>query len=158
MDEFGTPCSLSSYNQSVFRPFASLLASIVLLAACEKSIRSKEKVQEAILDRLQSRSGLDMKSLDVTTTAVSFDHNTAYATVAFHTKGDPSVKSMMMKYRLEARNGKWVVVNVADSEGHGMAGHAASEGTSLPPGHPPIGGADPGDPGTPPADAHGRVQ
>lgn len=102
-------------------------------------MKSKQKVQEAILNRLQSRSGLDLNALDVTTTAVSFDKNMAYATVAFHPKGDTRVNSsMVMKYTLEQRDGKWVVVNVSDSQGHGMPGSKASGSTELPPGHPPV--------------------
>jgi len=119
----------------------AVLLVAVLLAGCGNSMRTKEKVQQAILQRLQTRSGLDLSALDVTTTSVSFTKNMAYATVAFHPKSDPDVKSgMVMNYTLESRDGKWVVVNVADSEGHGMAGHGAATGSELPPGHPPIGG------------------
>jgi hypothetical protein len=117
----------------------------VLLAACGSNIRTKEKVQAAILDRLQSRSGLELKSLDVTTTSVSFDKNLAYARVAFHPKGDPNVSSgMMMNYTLENRDGKWVVIQVGDSQGHTMSGamHAGAA-DQLPPGHPAIDSADP---------------
>lgn len=96
------------------------------------------------MHRLETSSGLDMKSLDVNTTSVRFDKNMAYATVAFHPKGDASVESgMVMKYTLEDRDGKWVVVNVADSQGHGFAGHGAASGTPLPPGHPPVTGGSP---------------
>ncbi len=122
---------------------AALLPVIVILvlAGCGNNIKTKEKVQEAIVHRLQTSSGLDMNSLDVTTTNVTFDKNTAYATVAFHPKNDPRVDSaMVMKYTLEDRDGKWVVVSVADSQGHGMAGHGAASGSQLPPGHPPLNG------------------
>lgn len=113
-----------------------------LLSACGNRIQTKEKVQEAILNRLQTRSGLDVNSLDITTTSVTFDKNMAYATVAFHPKGDTSLNSgMSMKYTLEARDGKWAVVNVGDSQGHSQ-GHGvpgAGAGTStLPPGHPAV--------------------
>jgi len=122
----------------VLRPSAALLVAIILLAGCGKDIRSKEKVQEAILNRLQTKTGLDLKSLDVTTTSVSFNKNMAYATVAFHPKGDPSITSgMVMKYTLEDRDGKWVVVNVGDSQGHAGMGHTATGADQLPPGHPP---------------------
>lgn len=128
----------------MLRLSAALLATAVLLTSCGNSIRNKDKVQQAILNRLQTRSGLDLNSLDVTTTAVSFDKNMAYATVAFHPKSDPNVNSgMVMKYTLEARDGKWVVVNVGDSQGHGMSGHAAASGDQLPPGHPPIDSGNP---------------
>jgi len=134
-------------------PAALLLA--VLLAGCGNGMRNKDKVQQAILSRLQARSGLDLNALDITTTSVSFNHNMAYATVAFHPKGDADVKSgMVMKYTLEARDGKWVVVSVADSQGHGMAGHAAASGEQLPPGHPPIDG----NPHQMQPEANGRTQ
>jgi hypothetical protein len=122
---------------------------MVLLTACRDSIKDKAKVQEAILNRLQSHSGLDLKELDVNTTAVSFEKNRAYATVAFHPKGDPAVNSgMSLKYTLEDRDGKWVVINVADSQGHGISGHASAGGDQLLPGHPSL---DPANPTTPPA-------
>ncbi len=125
----------------VLRTPSAALVLVVLLAACGPNIRSKEKVQEAILQRLQAHSGLDLQSLDVTTTSVSFDKNLAYATVAFHPKGDTSINSgMTMKYTLEDRNGKWVVVKVGGLSGHGMTGSGTSG--ELPPGHPPIDGAN----------------
>lgn len=124
----------------MFRSSAAVLfGSFLLLTACGNGIRTKEKVQEAIVNRLQTRSGLDLNSLDVTTTNVAFDKNKATATVSFHPKGDSRVDSgMEMRYTLEDRGGKWVVVNVADSQGHGlMGGHAGSMG-QLPPGHPSV--------------------
>ena len=65
------------------RQLAALLVAMALAAACGPNIKSKEKVQQAILDRLAKNSGLDLNKLDVTTTNVSFDKNMAYATVAF---------------------------------------------------------------------------
>lgn len=82
---------------------------------------------------------MDVNALDVMTTAVDFKKNMAYATVSIHPKSDPSIQSMVMKYTLEDRDGKWVVTNVADSQGHGMAGHtSANPNTALPPGHPSL--------------------
>jgi hypothetical protein len=129
---------------NVSRPPATLLLAIVVLASCRNESRNRDAVQEAILHRLQASTGLDLKSLDVTTTSVSFEKNLAYATVAFHPKGDPSIASgMTMKYTLEDRDGKWVVVNVADSQGHGLGGHGTAGTSQLPAGHPPIDGAAP---------------
>lgn len=131
-------CDTVCDNQRVSRPAGFLLA-IIMLAACGSSIKSKEKVQEAIVSRLQARSGLDLNSLDITTTAVSFHKNMAYATVAFHPKNDPNVTNgMVMKYTLEDRGGKWVVVNVGDSQGHGIMGSPSAGADRLPPGHPPV--------------------
>ncbi|MGH9584135.1 MAG: hypothetical protein ACRD4O_14500 [Bryobacteraceae bacterium] len=119
-------------------------------------MRSKEKVQQAILGRLATHSGIDLNALDVTTTSVSFDKNMAYATVAFHPKGDTNLASnMLMKYTLEARNGRWVVVNAEHSPGNGMAGQAGTAGEQLPPGHPPIGRMPQSSPG---AGSNGQQQ
>jgi hypothetical protein len=116
---------------------------MVLLAACEQNIKSKEKVQEAILNRLKTKSGLDLETMDVTTTAVSFDKNMAYATVSFHPKGDSRLNSgMAMTYTLENRGGKWAVVKVGDSHGRGLGGQAPNGAGELPPGHPPVDSMD----------------
>ena len=126
----------------VLRTYLAFLAGMVLVSSCGTGIRSKEKVQQAILERLQTRSGLDLNSLDVTTTSVSFDKDLAYATVAFHPKGDSNVNSgMVMRYTLEDRDGKWVVLKVGNSQGHaGMSGAGADQ---LPPGHPPVDAMNP---------------
>jgi hypothetical protein len=124
--------------------YALFFLAMALLAACGNSIKSKEKVQEAILSRLQTRSGLDLNSLDITTTSVSFHKDMAYAAVAFHPKNDPNISSgMVMKYTLEDRGGKWVVVNVGDSQGHRTLGHSPSGTDRLPPGHPRVDSAPP---------------
>lgn len=123
----------------VSRQLAALLAAMVLLAACGPNIKNKEKVHEAILNRLETNSGLDLKKLDITTTGVSFDKNMAYATVSFHQKGDSSLRSeMVMTYTLENRGGKWAVVKVGDSHGGSVAGRTPHGAGELPPGHPPI--------------------
>ena len=91
------------------------------------------------MQRLRTSTGLDVNSLDVTTTSISFDKNKAFATVAFHPKGDPILNSgMTMRYTLEARGAKWVVVGVGDSQGHGLVGGMPSGSDNLPPGHPPV--------------------
>lgn len=132
----------------MFRPLVGGLA-LACLSACGPGIHTKDKVQQAIVNRLQTRSGLDVNGLDVTTTEVSFQKNMAYATVSIHPKTDPSIQGMVMKYTLEDRDGKWVVVNVADSQGHGMAGHSSATGQELPPGHPAIGSDMQGSAATP---------
>ena len=113
---------------------------MLTLTACHNELKTKEKVQEAIVSRLAAHSGLDLKSVDVNTTDVSFENNMAYATVAFHPKGDPTVNSgMTMKYTLEDRDDKWVGVNVSDSQVHSLNGPPQGNGgTPLPPGHPAI--------------------
>ena len=126
----------------MLRPLAAFPLAILLFSGCGNDMKSKEKVQAAILERIQSRTGLDVNAIDVTTTAVSFDKNMAYATVAFHPKGDTAVShGMAMKYTLENRGGKWVVVGVSNPQGGAMG--QSSGGSQLPPGHPPLDGAGP---------------
>jgi hypothetical protein len=113
--------------------------AFVSVTACRNSLQSKEKVQEAIVERLHTHSGLDLNSMSLTTTDVSFDKDKAFATVAFHPNGETALNGgMTMKYTLEARGGKWVVVGVADSQGHGLTGNSPASGDNmqLPPGHP----------------------
>jgi hypothetical protein len=132
----------------VLRTWALFCVSMLVLAGCGDRLRSKDLVQQAIVKRLQSHSGLDLNSLDVTTTSVSFDKKMAYATVAFHPKGDPGVNSgLVMKYTLQERSGQWEVVNVGDSRGGPLSGHAGMGSTpALPAGHPSVDGLPPGHP------------
>lgn len=129
--------------------------AMVLGVGCGPTTRSKEKVQQAILSRLETNSGLDLKKLDITTTSVSFDKNMAYAAVAFHKKGDSNLKSgITMTYTLVNRGGKWAVVKVGDSHGRSEAGQAPHVTGELPPGHPPVNSTD----AAPSANSHGGVQ
>jgi hypothetical protein len=139
----------------VLRHPAAILFVAILLISCGNDMKSKEKVQAAIMDRIQTKTGLDLKGLDVTTTSVSFEKNMAYATVAFHPKGDASVShGMEMKYTLEQRDGKWQVLNVSDPHGN-SAKSPSGMGGQLPPGHPSVEGGTPGHPGDVPAPPQG---
>jgi hypothetical protein len=139
----------------VLRHPAAILPVATLLLACGNGTKSKEKVQAAIMDRIQTKTGLDLKGLDVTTTSISFEKNMAYATVAFHPKGDTSVShGMEMKYTLEQRDGQWQVVNVADPHGSPSKSPSGSSG-QLPSGHPSVQGATPGQPGVTPGARNG---
>jgi hypothetical protein len=127
----------------MLRPLAAFPLAVVFLIGCGNGMKSKEKVQAAIFEHVQTKTGLDLKALDVTTTSVSFDKNMAYATVAFHQKGDTVVShGMTMQYTLEDRDGKWAVVGRRNPQGGGAMGQS-SGGSHLPPGHPPLDGAGP---------------
>lgn len=135
----------------VSRVFAVLLPLFGFLAACGPGIKTKEQVQSAIVDRLASRTGLNLNELDVSTTSVSFDKNLAFATVAIHPKGDSNVQhGMSMKYTLEERDGKWVVLNAGGPKLGGRASDSPHSGSSnLPVGHPPVSGSSPRSPTQP---------
>ena len=127
--------------KDVVRASGVLWAAVALgLMGCRDRLHNKDRVQEAILKRLESHSGLDLKNLDVTTTQVTFDKNMAYATVAFHPKDDPNVNSgLVMKYTLHEHDGAWEVTNVGDAHG-GRMGRAAE----MPSGHPQVGSGEQG--------------
>jgi hypothetical protein len=128
----------------VFRVFYLSLAVALLLTGCRNDLKSRDNVRQAILSRLQDHSGLDLKNLDVNITALTFDKNTANATVFFHPKNDSKLDGgMTMKYTLTERDGKWVVASVADSQGHGMPSAPPAGSTNLPPGHPPLDSSTP---------------
>ncbi len=135
---------MGGYNRMVFRLSLTIFVAFVFLTACRDQLKTKEKVQEAVVERLKVHSGLDLKDLDVNTTDVQFEKNKATATVAFHPKGDMSVNSgMTMKYSLEERDGKWVVTGVNNSGGSPLSTHPpvtpGPGDSSLPPGHPSVG-------------------
>ena len=119
-----------------------------LLAGCRSDIKTKEHVQSDLKIHLQ-KVGLDVERLDVTVTEVAFDKNMANATVTFSPKGASNIHDgIMMHYTLEAKDGHWVVVGRADSQGHGMGGPGMNP--NLPAGHPPMGPGTPfGDPKMP---------
>ncbi|MGA7414485.1 MAG: hypothetical protein WBW33_28710 [Bryobacteraceae bacterium] len=119
-----------------------------ILAGCGSDIKTRDHVQSDLRTHLQ-KVGLDVDRLDVSVTAVAFDKNTAHATVTFSPKGAANVHDgITMNYTLEAKDGHWVVVGRADSQGHGMGG--PSSNPNLPAGHPPMGPGTPfGDPKMP---------
>jgi hypothetical protein len=129
----------------VLRAAVLAFAMMCLLAGCGRDIENKEQVRSDILDHLSKNTGLDLKSLDVEVSNVSFQKNQAKATVAFRPKGVSSINDgMVMVYTLQPKNGHWVVVGRADSQGHGFGASPAD--SRLPPGHPSVNGLPPGHP------------
>jgi hypothetical protein len=121
--------------------FASVLAAfgLVLLASCGPNIQTKEKVREDMLAHLQ-KAGLQTNAMDIDVTQVTFDKNRAHATVSFRMKGASNIHDgMTMNYTLESRDGHWVVIGRADSQGHGSSVPRADLNGRLPPDHPPLG-------------------
>ncbi|MEK7754401.1 MAG: hypothetical protein AAB654_20920 [Acidobacteriota bacterium] len=116
---------------------------------------------------LSTRAGLDLKSMQVDVSSVSFRQNEADAVVSFRPKGstEPSA-GMKMQYTLEKKGDRWVVKGKRES---GMSPHGAGApggamppggaamppgGAAMPPDHPPSGTMPPGGampPGHPPA-------
>lgn len=110
-----------------------------MLGACSRGIESKEAVRQAVIDHLAARSNLNVSSMEVDVTAVSFRENEADATVMFRAKGAGTGQSMTMNYTLERKGNRWVVKS---KSGVGGMPHGSTD-AELPAGHPPVGGEKP---------------
>jgi hypothetical protein len=120
------------------------LGLLGLTAGCGKNIKTREQVRADLIDHLSTKTGLEMKSLDIDVTKVTFEHDQAQATVSFHQKSDPSINGgMVMVYTLAPKDGHWVVVRRGDSQGHQFGGEPVPADQNLPPGHPRVDGASP---------------
>ena len=122
-----------------------LAAAALLLAACgQKNIENKEAIRQAVVEYLnarQAQTGLDMSTMDVNVMAMTFERDTARATVEFRVKNGDG--GMQINYTLDRKGDKWVVQARQDAgQGHGVVAPGsgtASPGTGqLPPGHPSI--------------------
>jgi hypothetical protein len=118
------------------------LGTLVLAACARKYIENKEAIRQAVVDYLSSRqaqTGLDMSTMDVNVTAMSFERDTARATVEFRIKNGDA--GMQMNYSLDRKGDKWVVQPRAEnSQGHGVVlpGNDKAPPGELPPGHPSV--------------------
>lgn len=148
------PLAPSLYNRHVKR--ISLLAAALFLAGCSKNIDTTDAVRQGIMDYMNSvapKIGLDMNSMQVDVTAVTFEQDHARASVSITPK-IAGAKGMQLSYNLDRKGDKWVVNGNAQSAGsaHGSQGGAAPataapDGTQLPPGHPAVGAPRGGAPG-----------
>jgi hypothetical protein len=119
------------------RAFVGMAGAVCLLVTgCQKAVQSREAVEKGVTEYLENRAGLDIKSMDVKISSVSFRAKEAEATVHFQAKGstDPA-GSMQMRYVLEQKDGKWVVKGRSGMSEHGSP--SPGGGGGLPPGHPP---------------------
>jgi hypothetical protein len=124
-----------------------------MLAGCSKNIQTNEAVKQGIVNHLSGNKGLQMSSMDMEVTAVTFKDNLAEATVSFKPKGGAAASGMQMRYTLEKKGDAWVVQKKADSgAGHGATMPSTMPGmgapspageapAAMPPGHPPAGAA-----------------
>jgi len=121
--------------------------ALALLAGCSKNIQTNEAVRAGVIKHLSQNSGLNLASMDIEVTSVTFRDNEADAVVGFKPKGAGAASGMSMRYTLERQGNEWVVKKKADSGmGHGMMppqGEAPPQEGGLPPGHPPV-GSEPG--------------
>ena len=128
---------------------APLIAALLLAACGRKNIENKDAIRQAVVEYLsarQAQTGLDMSTMDVNVLAMTFERDTARATVEFRVKN--SEAGMQLNYTLDRKGDKWVVQARQDAgQGHGVvqppSGDSPGGTGQLPPGHPSI-------PSTPP--------
>lgn len=110
--------------------------------ACAKNIENKEAVRQGVIEAVAGK--VNLTSMDVDITAVTFKGDTAEATADFRAKGAAPGTGIQMRYTLENKAGKWVVKQKAESGAnpHGAATPMPPPGGpppgNLPPGHPPM--------------------
>jgi hypothetical protein len=133
----------ASYNREVRIPAVLLL--IVSLAACNGARKNNDAVRQGVVDYLVAK-GFDIpKAMTVSMTNLEVKGDQADATVSISPSGGNPAQGMSMKYHLEQKGGKWVVVgrkDSAESPHGGGAMPAAPEGSN-----PHGGGAMPPAPG-----------
>ncbi len=134
--------------------FRAVLIAAIVLAGCQRGgIENKEAVRQGVIDYLAGRD-LNVASMNIEVTSVTFKGDEADATVSFTPRGPAGGgQGMSMRYVLERQGNRWVVKGRGDSgtEAHGMgaepaAPHGAMPPPSmppgeLPPGHPPMSGS-----------------
>lgn len=131
--------SASGYNRYVKTSLVAGLAAGLALAGCNRGGDSKEAIRQGVIDHLSGRAGLDLKSMQVDVTSVSFRQGEADAVVSFRPRGqaDPSA-GMTMQYTLEKKGNRWVVKAKRESGLSPHSGEAQTPGGGMPPGHPPV--------------------
>ncbi len=127
------------YNRSVKSGGITAVATLLMLGACNRGMETKEAVRQGVIDHLATRANLNVASMQVEVTSVTFRNNEADATVHFRAKGAQGGPGMTMNYTLEKRGRRWVVKSRSEAGGvpHGETGEMPG---GLPPGHPPVGG------------------
>ena len=138
------------YNRNVKRTLiACAILALLGLAGCQKNIQNNDAVRQGIINYLSQHKGLDVNSMVIEVTEVTFRDKEADAVVMFKPKGGDAANGMSMKYTLERQGNAWVVKKKADSGGHAATAPGASSMPmpsgampmpstgALPPGHPP---------------------
>jgi hypothetical protein len=117
----------------------ALALTALALAGCNRGIENKEAVRQGVIDYLANRKNLNVGSMNVSVTAVTFKQNEAEATVAFAPKGSGgSAQGMTMRYTLERQGSRWVVKQRSDSGQHGAGMPGMGGMGEMPPGHPSV--------------------
>jgi outer membrane murein-binding lipoprotein Lpp len=127
-----------------------LLLAAVALAACSRNIQTKEAIERAVREYLNSKTaqtGLDMNAMTIEVTSMSFEKDQAQAGVYFKLKSGDG--GMQMQYALDRKGDQWVVRGLTGvgSGPHAPGSTATAPGSApkgdtppLPPNHPKLDG------------------
>jgi hypothetical protein len=121
------------------------------LAGCNKgNIDTKEAVRQGVIDYFASKKDVNVGSMKVDVSAVTFKENEADATVAVLPRGGEG-QPMTFRYTLERKGNRWVVKPKAGGSGHGAMPAGANPHGAMPPAgaENPAGGMPPGHPAVP---------
>jgi hypothetical protein len=119
------------------------------LAACHRGSENKDAVRQGIIDHLAS-VGMNMPGMTVEVTSVQFNGTHADAVVSITPKGGAANTAMTMPYKLEQKDGKWVVTGTTPHPGAtAPAGDNPHGGGAMPPGGMSPGQANPHGSGMP---------
>jgi len=121
------------------------IALTLFLSGCQKNIQTNDAVRKAVVEHLAKNKNLQVDSMDIEVTTVTYRDTEADATISFKPKGADAAAGMQMRYTLERKGNEWTVKKKADSgAGHGVAMPDPGQ-MQMPPNHPPAGaGAEPG--------------
>jgi hypothetical protein len=114
---------------------------MLCLVGCNKgSIDTKEAVRQGVIDYLAGRQNLNVSSMNVQVSSVTFKENEADAMVSFAPKGAGG-QPVSIPYTLERKGNRWVVKP--------RAGGGSPHGGAMPSGENPHGAMPPGGADTP---------
>jgi hypothetical protein len=119
------------------------VALSLALAGCRGANQDREAVHQGILDHL-AQAGFSNQNMDVSVTSLQFNGDKADALVEITPKGAGPGQGMQIRYGLQQKGSRWVVVNRADAGGHGGAitpGAANPHGSGAMPTDPATGGS-----------------
>jgi hypothetical protein len=120
------------------------------LAGCHRNIQNEDAVKQGVMDYLSTRQDLNLSSMNVSVTSMTFRQDQANVMVTFSPKGEGPAQPMSIAYTLERKGDRWVVKprTAGGQNPHGAMGanpHGAmapedrgAPAGALPPGHPTV--------------------
>jgi len=111
---------------------SALLLLILSLAACNRGAPNNEALRQAVIDRMAQKG---VGGVDVAITSAKMNGSEADVVASITPKGGTPANAMTMPYRMQQKDGKWVVVGTQENSPHG--------GASMPVPSNPHGGAVP---------------